>query len=140
MYYNRSLLKKRGRNYILKKKWFKFFRMFQISLWTWSEEGTVRWLSLQASGPHLSIQIKSVRVIWDLEVKYCVNKRCITLGWRLIICVGGFDIECISGKIEPLHWAKALVWNENVSEWFWWRTRAQFSCRNWLEVCADNVL
>ena len=35
--------------------------MFQISLRTRSEEGTVRWLSLQASGPHLSIQITSVK-------------------------------------------------------------------------------
>ena len=32
---------------------------------------------------------------------YCMNKRRETLGWKLIIYVGGFDIECMSGRIEP---------------------------------------
>jgi len=63
----------------------------------------VRWLNLQALGPNSSIQITSIGVIRDLEVKYCVNKRHVTLGWRLTIYVGGFNIECILEKIEPIH-------------------------------------
>lgn len=138
MYYNRSMLKKWKLPLKKKKlKWLKFCMTFQISLWTWSEEETVRWLSLQTLGPSSSIQITLVGVIWDLEVKYRVNKRCVTLGWRLIVYVGGFDIECISGKIEPLHWAKAegrtkLSTNiQNPSKWILYNI---LSFSRWREI------
>ena len=33
---------------------------------------------------------------------YCMNKRRETFGWKLIIYVGGFNVECMLGRMEPL--------------------------------------